>query len=379
MSGLTLGVVGTSRKENEHRIPIHPDHFDRIPEILRSRVRFENGYGEVWGISDHHLGKQFGGTASRSEILAESGVVLLPKPLLQDLGEIREGGILWGWPHCVQQAPVTQLAIDRRLTLIAWEAMHVWKKGETGEMHLFYRNNEMAGYCAVLHAMELAGVDGYYGPRREAVVLSLGSVSRGAIAALRGRGVEDVAVYTQRPGWAVHDRVPGCRYGQMVRAGDTVEVVEDNGLRRPLVQVLARADIIVNGILQDTDSPLMFMREGDEKLLKPGSLIVDGSCDDAMGFPFARPTTFEAPTFRAGNAVYYAVDHTPTYLWRSASWEISHVVTAYVETVLGGGDAWDDNETIRRAIEIRDGVVQNPKILSYQKRSPEHPHPRLSD
>jgi hypothetical protein len=31
--------------------------------------------------------------------------------------------------------------------------------------------------------------------------------------------------------------------------------------------------------------------------------------------------------------------------------------------------------TVAKAIEIRDGVVQNPKILSFQHRSPAYPHP----
>ena len=35
------------------------------------------------------------------------------------------------------------------------------------------------------------------------------------------------------------------------------------------------------------------------------------------------------------------------------------------------------DETIGRAIEIRDGVIQNPKILSFQRRSAEFPHDRL--
>jgi hypothetical protein len=43
-------------------------------------------------------------------------------------------------------------------------------------------------------------------------------------------------------------------------------------------------------------------------------------------------------------------------------------------TVLAGPDAWALNETVRRAIEIRDGVIQNPRILSFQRRSPEYPH-----
>jgi hypothetical protein len=42
-----------------------------------------------------------------------------------------------------------------------------------------------------------------------------------------------------------------------------------------------------------------------------------------------------------------------------------------------GPAAWDADPTLRRAIEIRDGVVANPKILSFQGRSGEHPHPRF--
>ena len=41
---------------------------------------------------------------------------------------------------------------------------------------------------------------------------------------------------------------------------------------------------------------------------------------------------------------------------------------------MSGPDGWEGSETIRRAIEIRDGVVQNPRILSFQKRAPEYPH-----
>ena len=30
MAQLSLGMCGTSRKENEHRLPVHPLHLDRI-------------------------------------------------------------------------------------------------------------------------------------------------------------------------------------------------------------------------------------------------------------------------------------------------------------------------------------------------------------
>ena len=41
---------------------------------------------------------------------------------------------------------------------------------------------------------------------------------------------------------------------------------------------------------------------------------------------------------------------------------------------MDGPAAWDEDLTIRRAIEIQAGVVQNPKILSFQRRAVAHPH-----
>jgi len=218
MSFLETGLVGTSRKENESRVPIHPRHLDRIAPARRERLVLEAGYGERFGVSDAQLRRQVGRLASREEILAGCDVVVLPKPETQDLAEMKEGGILWGWPHTVQNPEMTQTAIDRRLTLIAFESMFHWR-GEQAELHTFYRNNEMAGYCAILHLLELVGRDGYYGPRARVVVLSLGSVSRGAIHALLGRGFADVTVYTQRPPHLVRDQLIQCRFRRMRRAG----------------------------------------------------------------------------------------------------------------------------------------------------------------
>jgi alanine dehydrogenase len=371
---LSIGVLHQSRKENEQRLPLHPKLLHRVPAQLRDKLRFQAGYGGLFGIADEQLGVGFGPSGSREELLTECDVVLLPKPVPDDLRQLRQGATLWGWPHCVQSPEVTQIAIDRRLTLIAWEAMFAWRKGVQG-LHVFDRNNEMAGYCGVIHALGLVGMDGLYGSPGKACVLSHGSVSRGAISALIGRGYS-ITVYTQRPPWAVHDKILGCRYCQMERGagGTAASVIEEDGTKRPLALALADADVIVNGILQDTDNPMMFLEPGEHTAMKPGALIVDVSCDDGMGFAFARPTSFHEPTFQVGALTYYAVDHTPSYLWQSATWELSRVVLPFLEVVMGGPSAWDSNETIRRAIDIRDGVVQNPKVLRFQGRAESYPH-----
>jgi hypothetical protein len=46
----------------------------------------------------------------------------------------------------------------------------------------------------------------------------------------------------------------------------------------------------------------------------------------------------------------------------------------HIETLLAGPAAWNSTATIQRAIEIRDGVVLNPSILSFQHREDVYPH-----
>ena len=53
MTGLLdLGVIGSSAKENEHRLPLHPEHLDRIPAELRQLITLEHGFGERFRRSD---------------------------------------------------------------------------------------------------------------------------------------------------------------------------------------------------------------------------------------------------------------------------------------------------------------------------------------
>jgi hypothetical protein len=71
---------------------------------------------------------------------------------------------------------------------------------------------------------------------------------------------------------------------------------------------------------------------------------------------------------------YYAVDHSPSYLWNAATWENSAALLPYLPVVMAGPPAWDADETIRRAIEIREGLVQNQRILSFQGRQATYPY-----
>ena len=379
MSLLTVSVFGTSRKKQEKRVPIHPDQLDWIDEEIKSHLFFEEGYGLPFGMNDAKLAKLSGGVLSRNELFQRCDIALLAKPVQEDFDDMKDGTIHWGWPHCVQQRGITQTAIDRKLTLIAWEAVHRWSANGDWQMHIFQKNNEIAGYAGVHHAMSLRGIDGNYGPNRKAVVLSFGSVSRGAIRGLQARGIHDITVFTQRHYFLVADQMAGVNYYQFEEDQDgNLMSLHPEHEPRPFVEELVDVDIIVNGILQDTDHPLMLVPEDQNDRLKPGCLIVDVSCDEGMAFSFAKPTNFEVPIFKVGEVFYYAVDHTPSYLWNAATWEISNSLTPYLPIIMGGSEKWEGSETIRRAIEIKDGIIQNSKITSFQNRSSEYPHCELS-
>ena len=125
---LTLGVIGKSSKPDEKRLPIHPRHFDRIDPGLRQSIILEQGYGDAFGFSNQHLDSLVGRLCPREQLIASADVVLLPKPQAEDLAGLRDGQVLWGWPHCVQDRALTQLAIDHSPSYL-WDSA-TWEISE---------------------------------------------------------------------------------------------------------------------------------------------------------------------------------------------------------------------------------------------------------
>lgn len=370
---MKISVIGTSKKENEKRVAIHPKHLDLIPKNIRKQLYFEENYGEPFDFSDKQMQSLTGNQPQeRSELLKTSDAVIIPKPVEEDFEQMREGITVWGWIHSVQQERVTQIAIDKKMSLLAWENMH--RRMRQNKVHIFYKNNEMAGYCAVQHAMELRGIDGNYGPERKAVILSFGSVSRGALYALLGHGIHDITVYTRRAPSLVANQYPGVKFRQMFTdRKNNLQVRNVDGTTSSLIDVLADTDIIVNGILQNPEKPVMFVTKQSAKHFNKECLIIDVSCDKGMGFYFAEPTTFAEPIINLDNIHYYAVDHTPTLLWNSASWEISSALLPYLNDFA----LEKENSVLKNAYDMIDGMIQKNEILSFQNRSSVYPYERV--
>ena len=315
--------------ENERRLPLHPHHLDRIDAEVRARMIVERGYAADFQLEPGYIEARVGRVAERAEVIAAADVLLLPKPQAEEVSAIPEGRVLWGWPHCVQDAQMTQTAIDRRLTLIGF-----------------------------------------------------GATARGAVTALKAQGIHDIQVLTQRGISAVGSPIHSAQITQLNTGDGPVHLstvpTKDGEVLLP--DFLASHDIVVNCTLQDVSAPITYLRTQDLEGFGAGRLIIDVSCDEGMGFEWARPTGFEDPMFTVGQGVnYYAVDHSPSYLWNSATWEISEAILPFLRTVMEGPGAWAKSVTISRAIEIQNGTVQNPSILAFQGRESDYPQLRRAE
>ncbi|CAM2806851.1 hypothetical protein [Erysipelothrix tonsillarum] len=359
---MTVAVIGSSLKPNEKRVPIHPSLLETMNDDVLRNLVFETGYGERFGVSDDMLLSFTGNPCqTRNTLLKTSPKIIMTKPILEDIKQMQDHATLFGWIHSVQNKEIVDVGIEKKLSFVAWENMYYETK--RGRVHLFQTNNELAGYCAVEHALTLQGIDGYYGPQKKVKIISFGSVSRGAIHALQSKGFTDIEVYTWRPTHLIADRIHAIHYAQLFFDKHHVLRVDKTDKPR-LVDEFAQADIILNGILQNPIKPVMFMHEEDMELFKKSCLIIDVSCDEGMGFPFAKPTTFESPMFKHGNITYYGVDHTPSLLWDSASYQISKGLIPYLYQFI-----FDNyGEVLENAVDMRDGRIKNLRINDFQNR-----------
>ena len=263
VSLLRLGSsVGRPRRTSTGSRSI-PTTSPRLDPDLAARITLEHGYGARFGRADAELAPHVAGFASREELLERSDVVLLLKPQHEDVGGAPPGQTLWGWPHCVQDRELTQIAIDRGLTLIAFEAMNHWTRDDAVGLHVFHKNNELAGYCSVLHALQLIGITGDYGRRLTAVVIGFGATARGAVTALSAHGIHDV-VGADHPRRRRRRRRRSTRSGSCssttTRTAARATSITDRG-RVPLAPFLAERDIVVNCTLQDPAAPLIYLRD----------------------------------------------------------------------------------------------------------------------
>lgn len=309
-----------SQKENEKRRCLIPSDIKNIKN--KEAVYIERGYGDVLGYSDEEYLNAGVNVADLHEILRKDIICDAKIGDAKYLNGLKNQTV-FGWVHAVQNKDITDILIDNKLTVYAWEDMY-----EDGR-HVFWRNNEIAGEASIMHAYTLHGLFPY---DTKVAILGKGNTARGALKILTFMGA-DVTIF-------------------------------DRKTEKLFQKELDKYDVIVNCILWDTSRKDHIIYKKDLKRMKKGSLIIDVSCDKNGGIETSVPTTMDNPLYEIDNIVHYAVDHTPSIFYKTISKSLSEVVSKYIDFLI------EDNvdRILTDALIIEKGNVIDQRINMFQRR-----------
>ena len=310
-----------SRKENENRRAILPDQIAHISHP--GNMYFEKGYGTVLGIDDAEYEKYGCKMCSYEESISKD-IVCDPKIGDADyLEKLHAGQTVFGWVHATQNRDITDKLIANGLSAYAWEKMY--DKGR----HVFWRNNELAGEAAVMHAFQCYAKMPY---ESKVAVIGRGNTARGAVKILNMLGA-DIVQYDRR----------------------TEELLR---------QEIGEYDVIVNCVLWDVTRKDHIIWREDLKRMKKGSMIIDVSCDRNGGIETSIPTTIEQPTYSVDGVLHYVVDHTPTIFHKTFTRNNSEIIFPYIEQLMNG----ECDIVLNDALIVKDGIIIDQEIVEFQGR-----------
>lgn len=312
-----------STKENEKRRAILPEQLSNIKNT--NQLYFEEGYAVGLGYSDDEYIKKGAHVLHKKDILK---LDVLCDPKIGDanyLTELKDNQIIFGYIHAVQNKNITDLLIDKKITAIAWEDMQ--NRGR----HVFWRNNELAGEAAIMHAFTLYGKLPY---DCKVAIIGRGNTSRGAYRILASLGA-DIVVYNRKTQKLLRDEVE-------------------------------KYDVIVNCVLWDTSRTDHIIYKTDLKRMKRNAMIIDVSCDLNGAIETTVPTSIEEPVYTIDEVLHYAVDHTPSIVEETSTIVFGDVVARYIDFIIDG--SYEKNKTLKEAIIIKNGKVIDKRINVFQKR-----------
>ena len=267
MEKRTMGLL-ISHKNNEKRRAILPEQVAglRNPDMLY----FETGYGESVGVSDEAYLQAGAHVVSRAEAMQCDIVADVKLGDADYLDQLDDGKILFGWAHAAQGIDFTSKCLEKKFTVIAWE--EIFEDGR----YIFYRNREVAGEAAILHAFCNYGKMPY---DCKVAIIGNGQTAKGAMRILHGLGAT-VDVYGRR-------------------------------LEKLFQKNLGDYDVIVNCVMWDITREDHLIAREDLQRMNPNSLIIDVSCDPHLGIETSHATTISDPVYDIDGVRHYSVDNTP--------------------------------------------------------------------
>lgn len=319
----TMGLL-ISHKNGERRRALLPEQV----KVLKhpDKLFFEHGYGESVGHSDDEYIYAGAHVVPREEALKCDIITDVKLGDADYLETLDDNKILFGWAHAVQGIDFTTAVLNHNHTVVAWEEIY-----EDGR-YIFYRNREVAGEAAIMHAFRYSGKMPY---DCRVAILGNGQTAKGALRILHGLGAE-VDVYPRK-------------------------------FEKLFMKKMYEYDVLVNCVMWDTSRTDRIIYKEDLKKMKPGTLIIDVSCDPHLEIETSHPTSIDNPVYTVDDVIHYAVDNTPAMYPITVTKVLSEGIARYVD-ILVSDEIEQYPENLKKATQIINGHIIDERISDFRKR-----------
>ena len=319
----TMGFV-ISHKNGEQRRALLPDDIRGIR--YPGQLYFEKGYGASVGVKDEDYLAVGCHCVEREKALTCDIITDVKLGDADYLHELQGKHILFGWAHAVQGVEFTSKVLECNHTVVAWEEIY------EDDRYIFYRNREVAGEAAIMHAFRYCGRMPY---DAKVAVLGNGQTAKGALRILHGLGAQvDV-------------------YGRKFEALFKKKMYE--------------YDVLVNCVMWDTSRNDRIIYADDLKKMKPGTLIIDVSCDPYLEIETSHPTKIDDPVYVVDGVIHYAVDNTPAMYPVTVTKILSAGLARYVDILIAEEfDTYPEN--LKNALVIENGHIKDERITEFRAK-----------
>ena len=317
----TMGLL-ISHKNGERRRALLPAQVKQLRNP--GQLYFETGYGESVGILDKEYIDAGAHVAPREDILKCDIITDVKLGDADYLEKIDDNKMLFGWAHAVQGINFTSSVLNHNHTIVAWEEIY-----EDGR-YIFYRNREVAGEAAIMHAFRYCGKMPY---DAKVAILGNGQTAKGALRILHGLGA-DVDVFPRK-------------------------------FEKLFIKKMYDYDVLVNCVMWDTSRTDRIIYKEDLKKMKPGTMIIDVSCDPYLEIETSHPTTIDDPVYTVDGVIHYAVDNTPAMYPITVTKVLSEGLVRYIDILLEDEiEQYPDN--LKKATQIIDGHIIDTRISDFR-------------
>jgi alanine dehydrogenase len=354
-------IIGVPKeiKANESRVALVPAGAEALVASGHT-VLVEQGAGVGSGFPDTAYGDVGARMVAKAgDVWAEAGLILKVKePIAPEYPRIRSGQVLFTYFHFAASEELTRAVVDSKCVAIAYETVQL----PSGELPLLTPMSEVAGRMAVQEGAKylerthggsgilLGGVPGVL--PAEVLVIGGGVVGANAARMAAGLGADvtllDVSLERLR---YLADVMPA-----------NVRLLYSN--RHNLLQLLARADLVVGAVLLPGAKAPKLVRREDLRLMKPGSVVVDVSVDQGGCIETIKPTTHENPTYVVEGVIHYGVSNMPGAVPRTSTLALTNATFPYTRRL--ARDGWQracrEDGGLRLGLNVVDGKVVYPGV-----------------